>query len=195
MISMLAITLWLTLMQARDGQPAGAEPRGTCEIRGRITDQASGLPIARAVVRLQATAGGDERTVRTDEQGRYQFTGLAAGEYDGLVEAGEFRATHVPTTLSSAGGTAWSRKIVLKKGEIRHDIDIALRRALAMSVRVVNEWGEPLAGVGVSASSESGNDFSRSRGLRPTGPPCTLARGGPVGPRSARVAHSLTLVR
>src|SRR5688500_405513 len=37
--------------------------------------------------------------------------------------------------------------------------------------------------------------ISQPGGLRPASPPCTLAHGDPRAPRSARVAHSLSLVR
>jgi protocatechuate 3,4-dioxygenase beta subunit len=162
MIPLLSVTLLLALTQAADSLSAAQVPRATCEIRGRVTDQASGLPIARALVRLSTRDGGDEVLARTDEQGRYVFTGLTPGDYDGLVEAGEFRGTHIPATLSSAGGSTRAKKIVLKEGEVLQDVDVALRRALALTVRVVNEWGEPLAGIGVSAYAENGNDFHRS---------------------------------
>jgi protocatechuate 3,4-dioxygenase beta subunit len=164
MMALLFVTLSLSLAlaQAADPQSAAQGRRGTCEIRGRVTDQASGLPIARALVRLYTNSGGDEMAVRTDEEGRYAVTGLIPGDYDGSVEAGEFRGTHIAAMLSSAGGSTRARRIVLKEGDVLQDVDVALRRALALTVRVVNEWGEPLAAVVVTAHGENGNDFSRS---------------------------------
>lgn len=103
----------------------------------------------------------EEQVRRTNDDGRYEFTGLRPGEYDGFVEAGEFRATHLPSSLSSAGGATRPRPIVLRDSDVRVNLDVALQRALAITVRVVNEWGEPLSAVGVSVHAENGgNSFS-----------------------------------
>ena len=138
--------LWLSLVilqSAPDAQPA------TAVIRGRVTDRESGAPIARAVVYLTSQEPAVHRVTQTDNDGRYEFGGLAAGTYSGFAEAGRNRATHLNERLSADR----RGQIVLKAGEARTDVNIALARSMAMTVRVVDEWGEPLAGVRVSMKS------------------------------------------
>jgi protocatechuate 3,4-dioxygenase beta subunit len=156
MITLLPLVFSLALTQVADPQPAGQARGGTCEIRGRITDKETGLPIVRAVVRLNMVGGTNMVVARTDDDGRYQFRALPAGEYDGFVEAGEFRATHLPTSLASGGATSAPRRIVLKDGDVRTDVNLALLRALAITVRVVDEWGEPLSGLRIVVEYEGG---------------------------------------
>jgi hypothetical protein len=156
MITLLSLVFSLAMTQAADAPSVGQARSGTCEIRGRITDKENGLPIARAVVRLNMVGGTNTIVARTDDDGHYQFRGLTAGEYDGFVEAGEFRATHLSTSLSSLSATSARRRIVLKDGDARTDVNVALSRALAMTVRVVDEWGEPLSGLRIRIQSEGG---------------------------------------
>jgi protocatechuate 3,4-dioxygenase beta subunit len=132
------------------------EPAPTGEIRGRITDGETGQPLPRAWVRLHTRDGGERWSTRTDEAGQYRFTGLAAGEYSGIVDAGPSRSTHSMAFLSAGVG----RPIALKEGETREH-DVPLRRTYAIDARVVDEWGDPLSGVRVSAlSTESGRPTS-----------------------------------
>jgi hypothetical protein len=149
MITLLSVILSLAVIQA--------DTPATCELRGRVTDKESGLPIARAIVRIAAFGRADLRTSRTDEDGRYELKGLTPGEYRGLVDAGEFRATHVTASIPTGG--AVPRRIVLKAGE-RVEFDIALSRAAAITVRVVDEWGWPLSGVHVSVKSPDGGNLT-----------------------------------
>ena len=148
---MIALLFVLLLVPAQVPQaPSAAQTRGTCEIRGRVTDKEGGRPIARAVVRLTMFGRTDVHVARTDDEGRYQITALPPGEYRGFVEAGDFRATHLAASLAQPS------RIVLKDGEVRTDVNVVLARALAMTVRVVDEWGGPLAGLRISASTVDG---------------------------------------
>ena len=139
--------LWLSLVvlqSAAEAQPA------TAVIRGRVTDKDSEAPIARAVVRLASRdSPGQQVVTLTDNDGRYELGGLAAGTYSGFVAAGQHRATHLTGWL----GDDRRGQMVLKAGEVRTEVNIALPRAMAMTVRVVDEWGEPLAGVWISLKS------------------------------------------
>ncbi len=149
--------LWLFtgLMQIALPQSATQATRDTCEIRGRITDKETGLAIPDAIVYLNKIDGKTTLTARADEEGLYQFTELPPGQYMGHVEAGEFRATHVGTSIAPA------RVLLLKPGDVRPDVNVAMERARAITVRVVDDEGEPLAGLRVSLNSmDSGRDFN-----------------------------------
>jgi carboxypeptidase family protein len=121
----------------------------TSEIRGRITDKETGLPIPDAVVSLTMAGGREHKVTATDSDGRYRFAELTHGEYAVFVGLADFRATHL-----RAGAKPYP--IVLKPGEIREQVDVALPRARAMTVRVVDDLGEPLAGVQVTLESTDG---------------------------------------
>jgi protocatechuate 3,4-dioxygenase beta subunit len=145
MTTMLSLLISISLLQSA-GVPSTGQ-RDTCEIRGRVTEKDTGLPIARAVIRIASLGGQASFTTRTDEEGRYEFTGLQPGQYSGFVDGGEFRGRYPMAALGSPA--APRGPIVLKPGEVRDGVDVALARGLAMTVRVVDEAGEPLSRIRV----------------------------------------------
>jgi Carboxypeptidase regulatory-like domain len=148
---MITSPLLMSLALLFLSQTPAAPQQGTCEIRGRITDKETGRPLPRALVRVMMVAGETERATSTDDEGRYQFTDLPPGIYGLIAGAGQFRATHLMQTLDDV--TRGAGRLTLKDGEVRADVNIALPRALALPVRVVDEWGEPLSGVSVQVTS------------------------------------------
>jgi hypothetical protein len=152
MILALLAVLALSAMQGV-GAPA-AQAKG--EIRGRVTDKESGLPIARVTVRISGPDGKGSMTTITTDAGLFRFAGLAAGRYSGRIEPGHFRATHLPQSISGAAGRADA--LTLAKDEIR-DVNVALARAHAITVRVVDSWGEPLSGLSVGAHPDGRRGF------------------------------------
>jgi Carboxypeptidase regulatory-like domain len=151
MSAILSTLLWLVLAGSQDpASTAQAPPPATSEVRGRVTDKESGRPLARAVVWLARMDGTNGQTAMTDADGRFVFAGLTAGTYAGFADDGAHRAAHVTGSLLSADGL---RTIVLKAGESLKDVDVPLVRALAITVRVVDEWGEPLSGLGITVKS------------------------------------------
>jgi Carboxypeptidase regulatory-like domain len=144
----------------RDAARTGPARTGTAVIRGQVTDRETGQPIARANVTLissgmQPDAAERSRQVRTTAEGRYEFTDLPAGEYRIMVNAGEYRYTHLLHFLGESRPVDHSRPtpfrpFTLKDGEVREDADVALWRAFAVEGRVVDEYGDPLGGVEVS---------------------------------------------
>ena len=144
---------------------------GTAVIRGRITDRETGEPIARARVTLmrQGVERGDGPVqVRTGPDGRYEIRNLPAGEYSLVFEPGDFRATHLrqtfgetrPLDLSRPG---MPRPFSLGDAEVK-EASAALWRAFAIEGRVVDESGEPMAGVEVFAQSSDSSQRVRTMG-------------------------------
>ena len=109
---------------------------------GRVFDAATNAPIARA----QVQALSDERIVDaiTDEQGRYQLTGLTAGDWRVTVskagyftrEVGQRRPFESPPPVRL---TALQQLVA----------DIPLSRGGVIAGQVYDEAGEPLAGLRV----------------------------------------------
>jgi protocatechuate 3,4-dioxygenase beta subunit len=122
------------------------EPRQTADpgaapamIAGRVTDKGTGGAILRAVVFVRPLPQGSATQVFTDDVGHFELSKLAPGRYVVSVTAGEFLATHARYD----GGV-----FELRPGETR-ELNIALPRALAISGRVIDEDGVPLARVGL----------------------------------------------
>jgi protocatechuate 3,4-dioxygenase beta subunit len=120
---------------ATQSTPSGA-------IRGRIFG-ANGRPIIRAQVQLaQAESGRSLGFASTDEEGRYEFTRLAAGEYrltagkTGylVMEYGQRRAFERGTPLTIADAA------VLEK------IDLTLPQSGVIAGRLLDENGDPVEG-------------------------------------------------
>src|SRR6187431_3558568 len=65
------------------GAPSPPTPVRTGVIRGRVVAADTGAPLRRAQVRFGTTAGARGGGVTgTDDQGRFEITGLPAGTYD-----------------------------------------------------------------------------------------------------------------
>jgi hypothetical protein len=149
MTLMLLLLVLASLVQAPQLQPRTLTPEtGTAVIRGRVTDKESGRPLARATVAIWLASRRIENL--TDEDGRYEFTNLPAGGFSVSATAGEHSATHAMTGFETRDerGRRVTR-LLLKDGEVRERVDIALPRALAINGRVLDDRGDPLARVSI----------------------------------------------
>jgi protocatechuate 3,4-dioxygenase beta subunit len=148
----MILLLPLLLALGPQAPPSGDPPStGTAAVRGQVTDQETGVPIPRAAVTLRLMGRSPSAWVRqnlTDHEGRFDFRQLPAGSYELTASPGEHRATHVHTTFGAMPSGGF-RSLMLKDGEVRANVALALPRALAVSGRVTDEFGDPLAGVDV----------------------------------------------
>src|ERR1700758_342357 len=70
--------------------PTQAQTAGTGVVLGTVTD-ATGASVVGATVTLKDRATGAERTVTTNEAGRYNFANVAPGKYDLTITKSGFR--------------------------------------------------------------------------------------------------------
>jgi protocatechuate 3,4-dioxygenase beta subunit len=147
MTAQLAGWILVALLTIQPQAPA------TATLTGRVVDEPTGAPIARAIVYVQSSGRNKSVQKLTGPDGRFELTGLPAGEYFLTATAGEFKATHVgPRPITGA-------PIRLKPGEAR-EVPIALGRARAITGRVVDEAGLPLSGVRIRLRDLStGSDY------------------------------------
>ncbi len=132
--------------QGRVGQRQGIardrvqQPQGTSAISGRVLTADTGRPVKRA--RLTVSGGGrGGRTVTTDDQGRYQITELAAGNYTVTASKSGFVDAMFGQRRPLQPGT----QVQLADGQTVADIDLRLTRGGVITGRVADEHGEPLA--------------------------------------------------
>jgi len=149
----------------RDGRPAPPAPAGTGSIRGRIVDAQSGLPVARAHVRLLPLGGGSAPAqVTTDDTGTFSFQTLAAGSY--IVDVD--RTSYLHARYPEPGKTVRTsnRRLTISDGEAAPAITLPLYRGSVIAGRVVDPNGDPLeyATVQLLALPASGRGRPAQRG-------------------------------
>jgi hypothetical protein len=126
---------------------------GTGVIRGRVTG-ADGLPIVRATVSTQVSqttnrvALNINRSVQTDDDGRYELGDLPAGQY--RVAAAKLGYTGV--RYGQRENTDQGLPVEVADSQTRPRIDIMLPRNSNVAGRVVDEFGDPVEGAAVTLS-------------------------------------------
>lgn len=134
-----------TPQQPRD--PRARMVGGKGVIRGRVTAADSGAPMRRAAVMIM---GEGQRGTYTDSDGRFQFTGLPAGQYT-LVAAPSPHHASYQIVGFGPHGPGPGRRVELAEAQVLEHIDFALPRGGVISGRVVDPYGEPAARVNVAA--------------------------------------------
>ena len=156
------------------------EPTGTGTIRGRVVAADTGSPVRRASVNLQpvitpqmlppagasTTAAGERtaqpvsvqlprpRTATTDAQGNFEFSGLPAGNYRVMANAGQYSAGYLGIVYGAKrpmgpGATDPGVTIELAEGQRFDKVAIALPRGAVITGRVTDDNGDPMARVQV----------------------------------------------
>jgi hypothetical protein len=156
----------------RGGLPGGRtgparDPReqqtGTSVIRGRVVAADTGTPIRRAQVRAFAGEMRESRIASTDAEGRFELKDLPAGRWNlSATKAGFVTLSFGQRRPFEAG-----RPIELAERETMARADFALPRGAAITGRVVDEFGEPVAMARVQVMRYQA--FQGSRRLMPVG--------------------------
>jgi len=135
---------------------------GTARIGGRVVAGDTGVPQREAAVLLASRELGEPRRTTTDAEGRYAFADLPAGRYVLTVVPSRFRTAYLGTAMPWTGSRG--EIVELADGQQIRNLDVPLERAAAISGRVVDEFGEPMANVRVNALSSEPGGASRSAG-------------------------------
>ena len=136
--------------------------KGTATIKGRVF-MPDGRPLRRAEV---AATGGeltDGRRTTTGLEGEYVLEELPAGRYTLTVSRSGYLPTRYGQTRYGEPGSPFE----IKEGEAIDNVNFTLDRAGVISGRVLDESGEPAAGVQVWAMQPQ--FFRGSRRLVPIG--------------------------
>jgi hypothetical protein len=135
----------------RDAPPRPGEqpPAGTAVLRGQVLS-VDGTRLRRALVRAMSADGRGGGVSTTDPQGKFEIKELAAGRYTvSASKAGYVTMQFGQRRADQAGGGTILD--VLDK-QIVEKIQFALPRGAVITGRVLDEFGEPIAGANVSAS-------------------------------------------
>jgi Carboxypeptidase regulatory-like domain len=145
---LMSVVLWTSAQPLAQSATPQAEPVANAAVAGVVVDQHSKLPVRGAVVRLNQPDGrGLTRTVTADEGGRFQIVDLPAGDY----VLSSTHAGYLPTTLGEQRLGGPGTPVVVRDGEMRDEITIPMSRGGVITGRVVDEQGDPVPAVQVSA--------------------------------------------
>ena len=137
-------------------------PAGTAVIRGRVVSATTGTAVRRAsIVAVYVPERGVEagRNTQTDDNGVFEFRGLAAGRW--TLRAS--KSGYIEQQFGQRSAFATTDPIVLDEGQ-QFVADFRLSRGGAITGRVVDEFGDPLAGANVTALRVQ----STAQGIRTT---------------------------
>ncbi len=212
---LLISSLDLAAQQPPRRNPPRVDPM-TASIKGLVTTGDTGAPVRGAEVRL-SSRGSYNRLVTTDGDGVFTLRDLPAGEYQLTVSRtgftsmvfGQRRPLEAPTPIKLSEGESFTANLALTRGGAIHG-------------RIVDEFGEPIAGtrvqvlrsrmvqgrrrlqsMGPGDQTDDTGEF-RVYGLPPgeyyvtasTGPADSVRRGPPIyypGTPSFTEAQSITL--
>jgi hypothetical protein len=127
--------------------PPGRQAKtGTGKLRGRVLAADTGAIVRRAQVRISSPDIGT-KTAFTDAQGRYEFKDLPAGRFTLSVSKSGFVTMQYGQSRPFEPG----RPIELADAQLLEKADVALPRGSAVSGRILDEFGEPVADASVTA--------------------------------------------
>ena len=126
-----------------------------------MIDLITRAPVRFALVQLGPVEGPSRNRVATaDAEGRFQITELPAGSYSLTATA----PNYLPSTLGARRIGGPGTPVELADGETRDNITIPISRGGVISGRVVDDYGDPVAGLQVLAMRASYDDGAETLG-------------------------------
>ena len=148
-----------TVMAGQQGPPppigvydrsAETPSAGTAVISGTLTVSGPGGPARKATVRLvNPSMPRAVRTVTTDENGRYDFTAVAAGDY--VLSASRPGYLDMVRGARVPGATSQGAILKVADGQKVENVSWSLPRAGVISGTILDELGDPAFNVPVRA--------------------------------------------
>ena len=150
--SFAVISLAVAALYGSSLSAAAAVQAKTAAIGGRVYGSESGKPVGGALVHLIDTRASNPaqrqgRWIPTDAGGRWRFDDLAPGRYTIAVSKGGYLRVEYGQQRPFERG----KVLELAAGQVLEKVDIALPRASAISGRIFDEFGDPVAAVMVRA--------------------------------------------
>jgi hypothetical protein len=124
-------------------RPTAPVPTGS--ISGRVTGAESGAPLRRAEIVAISPERMDPRSAVTDDDGRFELTGLEAGSWQVTAS----KTGYASQQFGQRRTFDPAAQVAVAPGQ-RATADFSLIRASAIGGRVYDEYGDPLAGARVN---------------------------------------------
>lgn len=168
--SRLTLRAWLAIgasiaagLTALDAQQTPGTPvvaaNAFAVIRGVAVDADTGAPVRNAAVWLEhAERRWTLKRTLADNQGRFEFDKVEGGTF--TVRAS--RAGYLPTRLGQEHSDGPGLPIAVADGEVRDDVVIPMSRGGVITGRVVDDYGDPVAGLQVLALQPGAVDGASS---------------------------------
>lgn len=129
--------------------PARARPvdpdRGTASVRGRVIAADTGAPLRRAQISAGAPGVPLARFVTTDDEGRFELLEVPAGRWTLTAS----KAGYVSRRLGQRRDFQIVEPLDVANGQRVVNADFVLPRGAAITGRVQDEFGEPVAAITV----------------------------------------------
>ena len=157
----------------RDTQ--GPPQKGTARLRGRVLAAGTGTALRRAQVSVILAEARLRRVTTTDAEGRFEFLDLPAGRLTVSAEKAGYVSLQYGQRRPFEAGTP----VTVADGQSVERIDFALPRGSVITVRVTDDFSEPVAGAQVQVQQfQYGPDGQRKLTTVPSAPfPATDDRG------------------
>jgi hypothetical protein len=141
---LLVLALSVLQLETRQSPPPPRPATGTARIQGRVVNADTGTAVRMAIVTLISpdTAG---RTTTADANGRFEFVDLPAGRFSIRVVKAGFVTTTFGQSAANAGAMVLQDTQRFDRGDLR------LPRGGAITGRVFDAFGDPVAEAGVNA--------------------------------------------
>ena len=127
-------------------QPGRPLKTGTGRIKGQLRTADTNTPVRRAQVRISSTEIMPKTAV-TDAEGRYEFRDLPAARYTLTATKAGFVTINYGQTRPFESG----KPIELGEAQVLDKADFTMPRGSAISGRIADEFGDPVADIQVSA--------------------------------------------
>jgi hypothetical protein len=134
-------------------QPASAQ---AASVSGRVVDASTEMGIEGAIVVLRPSTGSVVRRVLADRNGQFTIGNLAAGTYQLDATA----SGYIDGRLGQGRPSGAGQPLQIAAGQKRNDTDVRLWRAASIAGRILDDAGQPVAGVAVTALLQ--RDFERA---------------------------------
>jgi hypothetical protein len=124
-----------------------SQKTGTARIRGRVAAADTGQPLRKAQVRATSSELKENRLATTDGNGVYELVDLPAGRYQLTAMKGSFVQLQYGQTRPFEAG----KPLQVTDGQLVEHVDFNLPRGALVTGRIVDEFGEPVTDVQVTA--------------------------------------------
>ncbi len=133
--------------QVPSGNAANRAANGKARIQGRVMAADTGNPLRGALVQVTASEVQVRRAATTDAEGRYVVDALPAARYTLSVSKGGY----VTLQFGQQRPFEQGKTLELSDTQVVDRIDFALPRGVVITGRIVDSFGDPIAGIRVDA--------------------------------------------